>query len=400
MTSSPAGWKEVRLGDLGPLSKGVGIRKNEVTPYGIPCVRYGQIYTEYNFVIGEIQTFVSPQVASNSRPLRKGEILFAGSGETKEDIGKCIAYVEDVGAVAGGDIVILSPEGADSRFLGYLLNSPNVAKQKTSRAQGDAVVHISAANLASIVLDLPPLNEQEAIAEALSDADAAIESLDAMIAKKRDVKQATMQQLLTGRTRLPGFDADWKEVRLREVAEVDPENLSAATSPFYEFNYISLESVSKGRLVGFSEQVFHAAPSRARRILKDLDVLLATVRPNLLGHLLFRGDNNWIGSTGFAVVRCKSDLYCPTFMCQLVFSHVIQAQIELLITGSNYPAINSKDVRELCVPMPPLREQEAIASVLTVMDDELEALTQQVLKLRMVKQGMMQDLLTGKVRLV
>jgi len=195
-------WKEVRLGDLGPLSKGVGIRKNEVTPYGIPCVRYGQIYTDYNFVIGEIQTFVSPQVASNSRRLRRGEILFAGSGETKEDIGKCIAYVKDVGAVAGGDIIVLTPEGADSRFLGYSLNSPNVALQKMSRAQGDAVVHISAANLASIVLDLPPLREQEAIAEALSVIDDELEALTEQVSKLRMVKDGMMQDLLTGKRRL------------------------------------------------------------------------------------------------------------------------------------------------------------------------------------------------------
>ena len=195
-------WKEVRLGDLGPLSKGVGIKKNEVTPYGIPCVRYGQIYTDYNFVIGEIQTFVSPQVASNSRRLRKGEILFAGSGETKEDIGKCIAYVKDVGAVAGGDIVVLTPVGADSRFLGYSLNSPNVAQQKMSRAQGDAVVHISAANLASIVLDSPPLKEQEAIAEALTVMDDELAALTEQVSKLRMVKEGMMQDLLTGKVRL------------------------------------------------------------------------------------------------------------------------------------------------------------------------------------------------------
>ena len=287
-------------------------------------------------------------------------------------------------------------------FLALALSSKPTQEFLNQRTTGMAESQVNFENVALLEtpLYLPPLKEQEAIAEALSDADAAIESLDALIAKKRDVKQAAMQQLLTGRTRLPGFTADWKEVRLGEIAEVDPENLSATTSPHYEFKYISLENVSKGRLVGFTTQVFQTAPSRARRILKDLDVLLATVRPNLLGHLLFRGDSNWIGSTGFAVVRCKSDVYSSTFMSQVVFSYVIQAQIELLITGSNYPAINSKDVRELRVPLPPLKEQEAIAEALTVMDDELEALNEQVLKLRMVKEGMMQDLLTGKVRLV
>jgi type I restriction enzyme S subunit len=381
VTSSPAGWKEVRLGDLGPLSKGVGIRKNEVTPYGIPCVRYGQIYTEYSFVIGEIQTFVSPQVASNSRPLRKGEILFAGSGETKEDIGKCIAYVEDVGAVAGGDIVILTPEGADSRFLGYLLNSPNVAKQKTSRAQGDAVVHISAANLASIVLDLPPLMEQEAIAEALSDADAAIESLDALIVKKRDVKQATMQQLLTGRTRLPGFTADWNEVRLGSFISLRTGKLDVnAGSPDGVFPFFTCSQETL--------RINHAEFSGKSVIVAG---------NGDLGVKFFDGEFNAYQRTYILQSLDERNLdvsFLYAYMLRYVES------LRKATQGSTIQYLKKQQFTEARLPLPVLGEQQAIAEALSAMDDELEVLTEQAFKLRMVKQGMMQDLLTGKVRLV
>ena len=379
---TPTGWKEVRLGDLGPLSKGVGIRKNEVTPYGIPCVRYGQIYTDYNFVIGEIQTFVSPQVASNSRPLRKGEILFAGSGETKEDIGKCIAYVEDVGAVAGGDIVILTPEGADSRFLGYSLNSPNVAKQKMSRAQGDAVVHISAANLASIGLDLPPLKEQEEIAEALSDADSAIESLDALIAKKRDVKQATMQQLLTGRTRLPGFTAEWKEVRLGDLLGYEqPTKYLVSSSNYVEGGQVPVLTAGKSFLLGYTDDTDGIYTNLPTIIFDDFTTATQWV------DFEFK-----VKSSACKMLRPKNGACNPRY----VFER---------LRALNYQTSDHKRhwisvFHSMEMMMPPLKEQEAIAEALTVMDDELEALSKQVSKLRMVKDGMMQDLLTGKVRLV
>jgi type I restriction enzyme S subunit len=378
----PAGWKEVRLGDLVPLSKGVGIRKNEVTPYGVPCVRYGQIYTDYNFVIGEIQTFVSPQVAGNSRRLRKGEILFAGSGETKEDIGKCIAYVEDVGAVAGGDIVVLTPQGADSRFLGYSLNSPNVAQQKMSRAQGDAVVHISAANLASIVLDLPPLKEQEAIAEALSDADAAIESLDDLIAKKRDVKQATMQQLLTGRTRLPGFTDDWKEVRLGDLLGYEqPTKYLVSSSDYVEGGQVPVLTAGKSFLLGYTDDTDGICTNLPTIIFDDFTTATQWV------DFEFK-----VKSSACKMLRPKNGSCNPRY----VFER---------LRALNYQTSDHKRhwisvFHSMEMLMPPLKEQEAIAEALTVMDDELEALTEQVSKLRMVKEGMMQDLLTGKVRLV
>src|SRR5690606_2069948 len=130
--------------------------------------------------------------------LKKGDLLFAGSGETKEEIGKSVAFVSDELAFVGGDIVILSPnKDGLSSFLGYLLNSKVIQKQKAANAQGDAVVHIYSSSLKDIQIPLPPLPEQEAIAGALSDADAWIESLEQLIAKKRLIKQGAMQELLT-----------------------------------------------------------------------------------------------------------------------------------------------------------------------------------------------------------
>lgn len=195
-------WREVALGETGEFLKGSGVARGDTQSGDLPCIRYGEIYTTHDDVIRDFQSWISPQVAACATRLKQGDILFAGSGETKEDIGKCVAFVDDCEAYAGGDIVILRSHGCDPVFLGYALNTPVVNRQKASFGQGDAVVHISASALAQVLVGLPPLPEQTGIATVLSDLDAEIAALEARIAKARLVKQGMMRELLTGRIRL------------------------------------------------------------------------------------------------------------------------------------------------------------------------------------------------------
>jgi type I restriction enzyme S subunit len=195
-------WEVKRLGEVGIFFKGSGIRKDEVRADGLPCVRYGEIYTYHNDHIRAFNSFITRQTAKQSKRLAKGDLLFAGSGETAEEIGKCVAYLWDDEAYAGGDIVIFSPSGQSSAYLGYLMNHSTIAVQKARFGQGDAVVHISARNLARLELHLPGLLEQTAIAEALMDMDAELMALEQRREKTRALKQAMMQELLTGKTRL------------------------------------------------------------------------------------------------------------------------------------------------------------------------------------------------------
>jgi type I restriction enzyme S subunit len=195
-------WKVKRLGDVGAFSKGRGIKKDEVVAVGLPCVRYGEIYTHYNDYLKAFNSFITPAIAKQSQRIQKGDLLFAGSGETAEEIGKCVAFLGDEEAYAGGDIVIFRPVDQDSKFLGYLMNHSSVASQKACMGQGDAVVHISARNLARLELHLPTQCEQTAIAEVLSDMDAELAALEQRRDKSRALKQGMMQELLTGKRRL------------------------------------------------------------------------------------------------------------------------------------------------------------------------------------------------------
>ena len=191
-----------QLGELGIFLKGSGVRKDESLSGDLPCIRYGEIYTRHNDWIKTFQSWISAPVAATAVRLKQGDILFAGSGETKEEIGKCVAFVSEHEAYAGGDIVILRPADTDPLFLGYYLNTEPICRQKSSRGQGDAVVHIGSAALATIDISVPPLTEQTAIATILSDMDTELAELESRLAKARHIKQGMMQELLTGRIRL------------------------------------------------------------------------------------------------------------------------------------------------------------------------------------------------------
>lgn len=314
-----------------------------------------------------------------------------------------LALFDKEGVILGKSAAYINvrPE-IERRFLYHALQMDYVKDQFFDGMTGSTIGNLGLATIRNTLIAMPPTAaERNVIADALSDADALIASLDALIAKKLDLKQATMQQLLTGKTRLPGFKGEWKMKRIGDISVVDPENLSATTTPNYLFKYISLEDVDHGSLSGFSEIQFRSAPSRARRKIAAGDILVATVRPNLKSHLLFSQKSpDWVCSTGFAVVRCIPERGDSNYLFQHIFGQVISAQIEKLITGSNYPAISSNDVRSLQIPTPSVNEQSAITAVLSDMDAELAALEAKRDKVRAIKQGMMQELLTGRIRLV
>lgn len=196
-------WSATALGDLGLFLKGRAIKRDQVQPSGVPCIRYGELYTAYRDYTETPRSFVTANVAATALPIRSGDLLFAGSGETRDEIGTCVAYVGESEAVAGGDIVVLRGSGFNPIYLGTLLNTPNLANQKARAGQGDAVVHINSRALAEIKINLPPLPEQDAIADMIVDADREIAALRSRLTKTRSIKIGMMQELLTGRTRFP-----------------------------------------------------------------------------------------------------------------------------------------------------------------------------------------------------
>ena len=195
-------WKTVKLGECGELTKGSGISRAESDSGNIPAVRYGEIYTHHNDYVKDYVSHISLDVAKRAKLLSKGDVLFAGSGETEEDIGKAVAVLDD-GVYAGGDLIVFSPFGdSDPIFIGTLLNMPYVQKQKTLCAQGATVIHITSTSIAGIEIYLPEYQEQRAIAGVLSGMDGEIAQLEAKREKYAKIKAGLMNDLLTGKVRV------------------------------------------------------------------------------------------------------------------------------------------------------------------------------------------------------
>ncbi|MBB6178082.1 restriction endonuclease subunit S [Pseudorhizobium flavum] len=412
-----AGYKQTEVGEipedweLNPIGQHFdfknGLNKSkEYFGHGTPIINYMDVFSNPGLANSDITGKVAvTKDEINSYSARKGDVFFTRTSETVDEIGLSTVLTEEVkDAVFSGFVLRAREKGSDLglHFKKYCFRSESARKQIKATSSYTTRALTNGKLLSQVLLAYPKdPDEQKAIADALSDVDTLIASLAKLIEKKRDIKTATMQQLLTGKKRLPGFQKEWQIKKIEELADIDPENLSSTTNPLYEFRYVSLEDVDSGRLRGHSEQIFSTSPSRARRVLRMNDVVIATVRPNLKSHFLFqRNEKDWICSTGFAVIRCNPKKADAQFLFYHFFARQIDLQIETLIAGSNYPAINSGDVRKLEISCPEIDEQAAIASVISDMDKELHLLEEKRSKAKAIKQGMMQELLTGRTRLV
>jgi hypothetical protein len=189
-------WTTHKIDTISNTSKGAGGSRADLVPEGLPVVRYGELYTTFDVRIDEAVSFLSHEAAKRCKPIRRGDVLLAGSGEDRIEIGKAATYMNGEPAYAGGDIVIVTPTDANSVFLAYLLDSNEVRREFYRRAQGESVVHLYMKEVASLELRLPPIEEQSRIATVLSTADRAIAVLEKKLAVLEELKRGLMQKLL------------------------------------------------------------------------------------------------------------------------------------------------------------------------------------------------------------
>ncbi len=197
----------------------------------------------------------------------------------------------------------------------------------------------------------------------------------------------------------PGSPADWPVVPLVDLAEVNPESLSAGTAAEFRFQYIDLSSVQRGEIDWslVQELTFATAPSRARRLVRPGDVLFGTVRPALQSHgavPALWADGTIVASTGFSVIRARRSTADERFLFHFVLSDAVTSEVRRVEVGSNYPAVNEADVRRFLLPKPPLPEQHRIAEILDMIDEAISHTKLLIAKLKQVKEGLLHDLLT------
>ncbi|CAJ1770167.1 hypothetical protein OPFLODJI_00502 [Aeromonas hydrophila] len=284
--------------------------------------------------------------------------------------------------------------------------------------------NISLGDLRRFLIPLPPSAEQTAIANVLSDSDAVIDALEQLIAKKQAIKTATMQQLLTGRTRLPAFaqrpDGTPKGYKPSELGEI-PEDWAVCEMGALGFTYGGLTGKSK-KDFGHGNGLYVPFTNVMANIIVDIAKLekvhVAENQNDVInGDLLFNGSSEtpeevcfcslvnhdvsglYLNSFCFGFRRKDGAQYIPIYLSYWFRSSIGRKAVSIMAQGSTRYNISKKQFLQLSITLPSIEEQTAIATILSDMDNELQALTQKLEKARALKQGMMQQLLTGRIRL-
>lgn len=332
--------------------------------------------------------------------LKKGDILIARHGSN----GHGVLYDSDEEANSL-NFVILRTEIVCSKYIIYLLDSPLLRRQVESATAGSTQQVINTREIAMLQLPLPPtLAEQERIAGALSSIDTLIGALNEQIEKKRHIKQGTMQQLLTGKKRLAGFSGEWKNVRLGEVCEFSK---GKGLKKEYLTNSGQYKCILYGEIFTIYDGIIKSVVSRTDVYegtpSKKGDVLMpgstTTIGIDLVKAVALNEDNILLGGD-VIILRTKEESTCADFLAYLI-SNVDRNKVADVTQGITIIHLHAKNLVDIAYSIPPtIAEQSAIAAVLSGMDTEIAALEQKRDKYIAIKSGMMQDLLTGKIRLV
>jgi type I restriction enzyme S subunit len=373
---------------------------------GVPYIRVSDMNSKELDVNGMLRT--SPALAAkfSRSTVKEGDIVYALRGK--------IGEVRPVGpTVAGANLTQgtarLSPnDNLRTAYLLWALRSQRSLRQAELEAKGSTFREITLADLRKIQLPIPTPSEQEAIAEALSDADALIDSLEKFIAKKSQIKQGTMQELLTGKKRLSGFKGEWVVKRLGNTstlkARIGWQGLTTAEYLDSGDHYLVTGTELKEGYVDWSNCHF-VEESRYKQDkniqLKKDDVLVT--KDGTIGKvaLVSTLPKPATLNSGIFVVRPIEDAFHPEFLYYLLCSGVFTEFLVQLSAGSTINHLYQKDFVNFVYRTPAtIEEQSTIAAVLSDMDVEITALEAKLTKARQIKQGMMQELLTGRIRLV
>ena len=375
----------------------------------IQNIHYGDILIKYGSILDcdkENIPFLNMgiSVSLSTRTVQAGDIIIADTAD-ENTVGKAIEVINTKGrkVVSGLHTIFIRPHAGlfAERYLGYFFNAPIYHNQLLPYIVGIKVSSISKKTIRNTIILRPCLEEQQAIAEALSDVDAVVSSLTKLINKKKNIKQGAMQELLTGRKRLEGFSGEWEIREFSEITKII--NGGTPKTSVSEYWYGTIKWCTPTDITRCKSKYILDTEKKITQL--GLDNSAATLLPK--GALLF------CSRATIGEVRIAADLICTNqgFKSLVANSDVSNEWLYYWLInnkniflekaiGSTFLEISKKIFMSIQIRVPELEEQTAIASILSDMDAEIEALEQKLNKYKAIKQSMMQELLTGRIRLI
>lgn len=354
----------------------------------------GRIFTDDNTKKVNTSEFLKHQ-----KKLSKKTVLLSINGT----IGN-IAFYNGERLVLGKSAAYLTiKDNISEKFIYYIIQTSQTKRQFDDGMTGSTIKNLGLATIRQTIVPLPDIEEQKAIADVLSDTDALIIGFEKLIAKKQAIKIATMQQLMTGHTRLPGFNGAWRCSELKHLVSTPITDGPHMTPNFYDTGvpFLSVNNLVNSRI----------DLADLRYISKKDDELFSKKCKPKKGDVLL-GKAASVGKVAFveeefdfniwspiALIR-TNDFIDPKFLYYQLMSAYSVAQIMLFTNSSSQGNIGMGDIEKIEIRFPDnLKEQRRIATILSDFDAELATLERKLAKVRDIKQGMMQQLLTGRIRL-
>jgi type I restriction enzyme S subunit len=402
----PEDWTIVPIGSICSIHVGSDLKQANYAYYQDEFYKY-PVFSNTVADRGVYGFYINPEYEGES-------LTIVGRG-----VGLGTAFKRSGGYGAIGRLLVLFPgRNVDASYMTEYINN-----RVCFYFESGGIPQLTGLSLAKYQIVLPPtLTEQQSITSALSDADALIESLEKLIAKKRLIKQGAMQELLTGKRRLPGFSgeheyitdqlgtrpSDWRLYQLKNLVDEDRGIRYGIVQPGkFDPNgryMIRGQDYSEAKGWANPNDVFRVCDAIEERFrnarVRTGDLIMTIV--GYCGHIEMIP--SWLDGANLtqttARIAIRKDRADPAFCKYIIQSSVGQNQVTAFIKGAAQPGLNCGDVEQFYIPLPSVIEQSAIASVLSDMDAEIEALEAKLDKARSIKQGMMQELLTGRIRLV
>ena len=406
MVSYPSDWEETKLSDIGDTYSGLtGKTKLDFESGNGKFITFLNVL---NNVKIDISILGKVHIGYNEKQnaVKVGDLFFNTSSETPEEVGMCAALLDNPGVCYLNSFCFgyrLKCDDVSLLFMSYYFNSPVGREFMRKHAQGSTRYNLSKQNFLAQSIPLPPLREQHAIADTLSTFDTHIKNLSELIEKKKAIRDGVLDDLMTGRTRLKGFCGEWKVKKLGDIVDIirgaSPRPIEKfITSNSNGINWIKISDVTKNKkyIIHTEEKITAIGASRSI-FVKAGDLILSNSmsfgRPYIL---TISGciHDGWLKLFNFDKFVDK------VFLCYSLSSQNTYKQYVTFAAGSGVQNLNKNVVKNVIISLPPLAEQQAIADTLTALDNEISNLEAEHDKIIQVRDGAMNDLLTGKVRLI
>ena len=414
----PDDWEVKKIDDVLDIFPTASYSRAEQCEDGdVQYLHYGDIHTKYNFHL-KINNNNLPKISvdklKNYKTLEIGDLIMADASEDYVGVGKCVEILElsEKKAIAGLHTFLLrdKKQNFSLGFKGYMTTSNIVKKQFYRTAVGTKVYSLSKTSLQNLKIPLPPLLEQKKIADCLSTWDSAIEKQSQLINALTQRKKALMQQLLTGKKRLPGFSDEWKEVKLGSICE-NFQNGNAFSAKDYKktgIPIVTMGNINLGGYFYFSESKSNfwiEDKSLERYEIKKGDLIIAmtdvTPEKNLIGLTsIIDIDRIFYLNQRVGHIILKPKLADTDFIFYLSQNSYWRNQCKAFATLGVQANLGTNDIKNINIKLPSLSEQTAIAEILATADRELQLQKEKLAQLQIQKKGLMQVLLTGKKRLI